>query len=112
MVARHIDDEDSLDFRANRADVGGVSEIYDMAEAFEGSFFKIFTVPHLGMKLIQLSAKQRIPTYLEPVERESLVERDDARGAAHHPLGTVVAFEMCHIGRAVGAQSRSTQRVT
>jgi len=53
-----------------------------------------------------------MPTYLEPVERELLMKRNNALGAAHHPAGTVDTFETCRTGQAIGTQSGSTKRVT
>ena len=58
MVAGHINNEDSLDFRADRAFVGGVSEVDDMTEAFEGSFLKESAIPRLGMRSVRVSMEQ------------------------------------------------------
>ena len=46
------------------------------------------------------------------MEWEGLVERNDARRAAHYPIGTIVAPELRWTGQAVGTRSQSVQRVT
>ena len=48
MVARKIEDNNSLGFWTDRTDVGGVNEVEDEPEAFEGYFFKETTIPRLG----------------------------------------------------------------
>ena len=48
MVARKIDDSDSLCVWPNRADAGVVSEVDDESETFEGYVFEETTVPRLG----------------------------------------------------------------
>ena len=48
MVTGQIHNEESLDFWAGGADVGGVAKVDSKPEAFEANFHKKITIPRLG----------------------------------------------------------------
>lgn len=51
VIARKVDNKYSLGFQADGADIGGVSEVEDEPEAFEGYILEKIIIPPLEMGL-------------------------------------------------------------